>query len=303
LLRLTKEITMNANFNTQLVERLSKLDDEALKERTVLKIAAREQLIQGRERAERIWKQEGEIASALKAEIANAEACVQGIQDKILAEEEERRTLQAYSVNCPVPTLQALYAEKADSIKDQIEGLKSLLQETFKKIEDLKNHIQLEETAAEKELEKFNDDPTIGMWMNVAASVRKEIMHWIDVGRYVEADQAARMEGDAELLEEVHEQINAKRVAVSAAKKTLYQPQMLDLPKKAWALGHKGEVVIAIDRSRKECARFAVSPRGQIYPLRTSNRRWTAEGGVHFSPIHDLVRSGGRRPAMTARAA
>lgn len=293
---------MNSNHH-QLVERLSQLDEEARKERKVLEGEAREQLVQAEDKANQIRQEEEEKTKVLQAELESTEASIQRAETRILAEEGEWQELEALSVTCPVPTLQSLYAKKAEEAKGRIDELKQDMQDAFNKIEELKGSMQQEKMNAEKALQEIDTEPAIVLWMDVAAAVRREIMHWIDAGRYEEAERAARMEEDEVLLKEVHEQINAKRVAVSAAKRMLFQPQALDLPEDAYFLGHKAEVVIATDRRRNECARWAVSPRGQIYPLRRSQRKWTAEGGVRFSPIKELVKMGARQTAMTARPA
>jgi hypothetical protein len=130
--------------------------------------------------------------------------------------------------------------------------------------------------------------------------VRRRIMRWIDAGRYAEAAGAAQKEGDEELREEVTRQINAKRISVSAAKRLLHHPEALSLPDGAWALGRKGEVVIAIDRRRIECGRWAVSPFGNAVPLPISKRSWREEGGVLFSPLAGRILNG---PCRSSRAA
>jgi hypothetical protein len=271
---------MNTNM-TPLVSHLSTLlSEKELKERNLLKTET-EAMIRTRTLA--VLKDRDEKIQKLDAESDFAIKQIVQMEKQIAADGKELKDLEIRSISCPSPALRDLYSGQAAEIRERIEELKFGIEETKSTAHQLNDQADAVRTTAQRGLQEILKDPEVDLLKAVKASVRQQIMNWIDVGKYKEAEKAAVMEADSGLFDEVRRQANAKRISVSAAKRMLMTPETLGLPEETYAVGHMAEVIIAIDSHRQECARLAVSPLGGVYPLRRSNRRWKEEGGVIFN--------------------
>jgi hypothetical protein len=291
---------MNTNM-TPLVSHLSTLlSEKELKERNLLKTET-EAMIRTRTLA--VLKDRDEKIQKLDAESDFAIKQIVQMEKQIAADGKELKDLEIRSISCPSPALRDLYSRQAAEIRERIEELKFDIEETKSTAHQLNDQDDAVRTTAQRGLQEILKDPEVDLLKAVNASVRQQIMNWIDVGKYEEAEKAAVMEADSGLLEEVRRQANAKRISVSAAKRMLMNPETLGLPEDTYAVGHMAEVIIAIDRHRQECARLAVSPLGGVYPLRRSNRRWKEEGGVIFNTIKNPLGRNKQPAGMAAAAA
>jgi hypothetical protein len=297
-----KEIAMNTYHRVSRisVKRLSVLlDEKAVRERKVIRKKAIDRIM---EKSTPILAIRDQKMNSLKNQLVEGKKRIAEIGYRIAKAKKELKEQSILQIACPGAMERRLYAKNAEDIRQTIEGLNRELEEirgTLSAAEEQEEKIRSE---ADDRLKAIEMDPLVALWRTVTAEVRCGILRILDDGRYEEARQAAQMEGNPELAYEVQRQINAKKVAASAARRVLYNPIELDLPKGARMLGHLSDVVIAIDKRRKECARWGVSPLGCVMPVPKSRRIWRKNGNVVFRPIADLMKNGGMKKAMEAAA-
>lgn len=297
---------MNTKFNTnksRSAVRLSVLFNDAIaRERKGIQRKAIDRIV---EKSTAIVVRRETKLEELRIQLEAAKRRFEEIAQAYERVNKDAKEQTSLSFSCPAPAERQLYSRNVADLRKVLDGFSGELEEISRKAASIEAEANQAKSEAERDLKAIESDPLIILWKAIKAEVRCRILRLVDAGGYEEALRAAEREDLPGLTEEVARLIAAKKVAVSGAKRLLHNPADLDLPGEAFMLGHLSEVVIAINRSREECGRWAVGPLGSVNPLRQSRRIWRTQGSVVFKPIADLVRNSGMKQAeaLAAKAA